>query len=80
MWEDKGYTSASLGRGFEGNINFEIRTPKGTTGAYLGFEEINDIFYQENEVILPRRTKFYINSVSTIDNITTIDATVLPQE
>lgn len=80
VWVDPAYISTSVSEGFDGFIQMKIRIPKGTNGIFVGTSNLSSNPL-ENEYILPRGSKFYINNISIGENRKlSVTATVLPQE
>lgn len=86
VWEDKGFISTSLNNPRFGAIQFEIRIPKDTIGAFIGFEDLDSETYLENEILLLSSSKFLIHNVRKTsyqgkpDAGLIVEATILPQD
>ena len=66
-FEDRAFVSTSVERetAFKGEVRWEINAPKGSKG---GMVNTFSMFPNENELLLPRNSKFLIKGIDKVDN------------
>ena len=65
-FEDRAFVSTSVERetAFKGEVRWEINAPKGSKG---GMVNTFSMFPNENELLLPRNSKFLIKGIDKVD-------------
>lgn len=76
VFEDKGYVSTSIDRSRTDGQGIQIRVPKGSKAMYMpGIHKksggVNPLFQLEQELLLPRNSKF--NVISNQDNVVLLE-------
>ena len=66
-FEDRAFVSTSVERetAFKGEVGWGINAPKGSKG---GMVNTFSMFPNENELLLPRNSKFLIKGIDKVDN------------
>lgn len=64
-FEDRAFVSTSVDTPFDDEVRWEINAPKGSKG---GMVNALSMFPNENELLLPRNSKFLIKGIDKVDN------------
>ena len=64
-FEDRAFVSTSVVTPFDNEVRWEINAPKGSKG---GMVTAFSVFPNENELLLPRNSKFLIKGIDKVDN------------
>ena len=63
-FEDRAFVSTSVVTPFDNEVRWEINAPKGSKGGMVNTFSM----FPENELLLPRNSKFLIKGIEKVDN------------